>query len=454
MLRITLCCLALATTVSGASAATHRVPSEYPTIQAGIDACASGDTVLVAAGTYSGQGNIELKFNGLQCTLVGESGPALTIIDCNGAGKGINLRSDGASTAEVVGFTIREAAYVSGEGGAVSARDDDLIFVDVHFMDKSSTFGGGINVASGRLVVRNCQFERNHAEWDGGALGAILGAVVLVQDCQFLDNSAGAAGGAIYGNGADSLLVRNCLLQGNRGGAIGGGAISAASHAGFEGLIFIANEAIDDGGAMLLAGSDHSTSVRDCIFIGNHASGGSGGAICMGVGFEPAGHAIIEGCLFTGNTASFGGGGIGMGNYSAPTIKSCTFVGNSADVVGGAIFMHWYSTPTIEQVLVTGNLANGGISVDGVSAPIVSCCDLWGNAGGNYVGNNDPIGTNGNISADPRFCGAQPDDFTLQANSPCAPANNSCGTLIGLYGVDCDSVAVQRESWGGIKSRY
>ncbi len=68
-------------------AATVRVPAEQPTIQAGIDAAASGDTVLVAAGTY--RERIRLK-------------------------AGITVRSEGDDTKGKLGLRRAEATIING----------------------------------------------------------------------------------------------------------------------------------------------------------------------------------------------------------------------------------------------------------------------------------------------------------------------------------------------------
>jgi len=66
------------------NAATIHVPADQPTIQAGIDATVNGDTVLVADGTYTGDGNRDIDFGGKSIVLKSENGSVLTVIDCEG----------------------------------------------------------------------------------------------------------------------------------------------------------------------------------------------------------------------------------------------------------------------------------------------------------------------------------------------------------------------------------
>lgn len=59
------------------SAAVIRVPTDQATIQAAINAAANGDTVSVAAGTYSEN----INFMGKALTVISEQGAAVTVID-------------------------------------------------------------------------------------------------------------------------------------------------------------------------------------------------------------------------------------------------------------------------------------------------------------------------------------------------------------------------------------
>ena len=92
-------------------AATLRVPTlEYPHIAGAIEAAASGDTVVVAAGTYSGPNNRNLGFESKELVVRSEAGPEVTIIDVQGsaANPGRGFLIDGGQTEATVveGFSI------------------------------------------------------------------------------------------------------------------------------------------------------------------------------------------------------------------------------------------------------------------------------------------------------------------------------------------------------------
>jgi hypothetical protein len=85
----------------------------------------------------------------------------------------------------------------------------------------------------------------------------------------------------------------------------------------------------------------------------------------------------------------------------------------------------------------------------------LTCCDLYGNEGGDWVGNiADQFGESGNIALDPRFCDADGGDWSLAEDSPCAPEANPACELIGAWPVGCGPTAIAPTSWGSLKARF
>ena len=235
--------------------------------------------------------------------------------------------------------------------------------------------------------------------------------------------------------------------------------------------VLVQNVAVCGGGL----GRAQHTVLNDCEFVGN--SGTYGGAIYIRSSCSPS----ITCCVFEGNTASHSGGGLHIEQRCNPVLRHCTLTGNSAPI-GGAVEISIGSSPTLENCTLwgnsctyTGTIACYELCVLTIENSIVSfskqgqaiscsdsdatllCCDVYGNAGGDWVGYiADQYGAGGNICEDPLFCRDENPEapFALHVGSPCAPEHNpKCG-LIGAWYVACVVTPVEEASWGAIKAMY
>lgn len=201
--------------------AIHKVPSEYATIQEAIDVAKSGETVLVADGTYKGTGNKDLDYYGKAIEVRSENGAEKTIIDCEGAGRGVFFHSSEPNSAILQGFTIRNG--FAGQGGAIHCKSSSPTLRQLVIDDNNaSSEGGGIYIReNSKPLIEDCTIRNNHSGGSGGGMVFRNGSNIIVRRCHIVGNSVTGSGGAV--NGSDSKgLFENCLVVGNTANSMGG----------------------------------------------------------------------------------------------------------------------------------------------------------------------------------------------------------------------------------------
>ncbi len=178
----------------------HKVPSQYATIQAAINAAGDGDTVLVGDGTYTGTDNKNLAWSGKYITVKSENGAGKSIIDCGNAGRAFRLEDLPAGGNEIIGFTI--------ENGQVSENGSD---------------GGGIWCENSSPAVMDCVIKECDVAGSGGAIYCAEGSAPVITSCLISGNAAGEDGGGIACCSASTPAIRNCTIVANEAGENGGG---------------------------------------------------------------------------------------------------------------------------------------------------------------------------------------------------------------------------------------
>ena len=209
-----------------------QVPADFATIQAAIDAATvPGDVVLVANGTYRGDGNRDLDFHGRALSVRSVSGPLSTIVDCTdetgSPHTGINFHSGERDDSILEGFTITGGANETG-GGIYCERGRPTIRNCIIRGNRASDYGGGI-ACGGNATFMQCTISGNLSEGDAGGIGS-WGRHARFINCLIAGNTAATDGGGLH---AWDLLepVVNCTLVGNR--AARGGGVFAGRQTAF-----------------------------------------------------------------------------------------------------------------------------------------------------------------------------------------------------------------------------
>jgi parallel beta-helix repeat protein len=207
----------LLTLTGSLSAATINVPGDYATIQGAIDGASDGDTVQVAAGTYTEN----IDFKGKNISVIG-AGPDLSIIDGGAAGSVVTCDSGETSTTVLDGFTITNGSASSG-GGMLNASSSPTV-TNCTFSGNTATNsrGGGMyNTSSSSPTVTNCTFSSNTATYGGGMYNS--NSSPTVTNCTFSGNTADNNGGGMFNGSNCSPTVTNCTFSGNTADNNGGG---------------------------------------------------------------------------------------------------------------------------------------------------------------------------------------------------------------------------------------
>jgi predicted outer membrane repeat protein len=233
---------------------------DFSNIQAAINSANGGDTINLANGTYTGDGNRDINYNGKSVVVRSADGfPEICVIDCEASDvdrhRGVIFSTREGDGAKLQNVTVRNAYLLSGAGAGIYigksipgisgciiegcyAFDGAGMFIgnsdpditDCVFRNNSAAnSGGGIRLNVNQPEISGCTFVGNFAVWGGGAIYNYYASPV-VTGCVFYDNTSEYWGGGIHNQHPNtSTIVDNCTFC--RNGAPTGGGIMSRNNA-------------------------------------------------------------------------------------------------------------------------------------------------------------------------------------------------------------------------------
>jgi len=206
--------------------------STLNSIQAGIDLCSTGDTVLVGAGTYFEN----INFNGMAITVTSEYGPDTTTIDGSSpahpdSGSVVLFKSGENNSSVLDGFTLTRGIGTnmpwghSGGGIECCNASSPTIINNIITADTVTGYGGGIECDYNcNPIISNNTITMNQAGESGGGI-EFYDASPTITNNVIDGNEATYGGGIVIGDYCSGDISHNTITNNTATPTGGGGGI-------------------------------------------------------------------------------------------------------------------------------------------------------------------------------------------------------------------------------------
>jgi len=274
------------------------------TITYAIGQSVAGDTINVAAGTYTEAGitvNKNLTISGV--------GAGSTIVQAHANyDSATNRVFRIEATVTIEKMTIRHGKTTMGGGILVYESSLTLNYSTVtRNVTTGGGYGGGINILYGTLTMNNSTISNNVAADLGGGIALFQYSATLNNSTVSGNTVVNGDGGGIYHSEGVTTL-NNSTVSGNRASVNGGGiALGYSGNQSLNHATITDNTADSDnngsgtGGGLYRVLDTGTTNYKNSIIAGNRR-GAVDGSDCSGGAFTSQGYNVLNASCPTGGT--------------------------------------------------------------------------------------------------------------------------------------------------------